>query len=232
MPVSGPREARPRTPDEVANLPPCPDVVRAAEEREITDVVHFTTVSGAVGVLAASAVKSRKRLPEEEYLEHVYQPNSAIRKDQAWLDYVNLSITRINDWMFDNSVRWHIKDDNPWVVLAFHPMLLGDPGVVFATTNNIYPACRRAEGLGGFLNLFADSVIGRTWPVTVLHDRAGKPPNWPTDRQAEVLYPGEVSCEYLRRIDVQREDTIDTMHGILGGLSLSVPVRHAPEVFE
>lgn len=232
MPASGSREARPRTPEEVANLPPCPDVARAAEERGITDVVHFTTVSGAVGVLAASAVKSRKRLPEEEYLEHVYQPNSAIRKDQAWLDYVNLSITRINDWMFDNSVRWHIKDDNPWVVLAFHPILLGDPGVVFATTNNIYPACRRAEGLGGFLNLFADSVIGRTWPVTVLHDRTGKPPNWPTDRQAEVLYPGEVSCEYLRRIDVQREDTIDTMHGILGGLSLSVPVRHAPEVFE
>ena len=120
------------------------------------------------------------------------------------------------------------KDDNPWVVLAFDPVLLGDPGVVFATTNNIYPACRRAEGLGGFQNLFADSVIGRTYPVTVRHDRTGKPANWPTDRQAEVLYPGEVPCKYLRRIDVQREDTIDTMHGILGGLGLSVSVRHAP----
>ena len=69
-------------------------------------------------------------------------------------------------------------------------------------------------------------------PVTVRHDRTGKPADWPTNRQAEVLYPGGVPCEYLRRIDVQREDTIDTMHGILGGLGLSVPVRHAPEVFE
>ena len=231
MPDSPLRPARPRTPDEVADLPPCPEVVRAAEERGIRDIVHFTTVSGAVGVLAAGSVKSRERLPQETYLEHVYRPNAAIRKDQEWLDYVNLSIARINDWMFDTSVRWHIRDENPWVVLAFDPRLLGDPGVVFATTNNIYPACRRAEGLEGFRNLFADSIVGRTWPTTVRHDRAGKPADWPTDRQAEVLYPGEVPCEYLRRIDVQREDTIDTMRGALAGLGLSVPVRHAPEVF-
>ena len=225
-------QARPRTPDEVEHLPPCPEVILAAEERGIRDVVHFTTVSGAVGVLAAGAVKSRKRLPEEEYLEHVYRPNAAIRKDREWLDYVNLSIARINDWMFGTSVRWHIKDENPWVVLAFDPKLLGDPGVVFATTNNIYPACRRAEGLDGFRNLFADSVVGRTWPRTERHNRADKPTDWPTDRQAEVLYPGEVPCKYLRRIYVQREDTIETMHGVLAGLGSSVSVRHAPKVFE
>ena len=192
MPDS-PSEARPRTPDEVAGLLPCPEIVRVAQERGISDVVHFTTVRGALGVLASHAVMSRRRLPEEQYLEHVYRPNSDIRKDQAWLDYVNLSISRINDWMFENSVRWHIKDDNPWVVLAFDPVLLGDPGVVFATTNNIYPACRRAEGLGGFQNLFADSVIGRTYPVTVRHDRTGKPANWPTDRQAGSALSGRGS---------------------------------------
>lgn len=108
MSDSPPPEARPRTPDELVDLLPRPEIVRAAEARGISDVVHFTTVSGAVGVLASRAVMSRKRLPEEEYLEHVYRPNSAIRKDQAWLDYVNLSITRINDWMFGTSVRWHI----------------------------------------------------------------------------------------------------------------------------
>ena len=225
-------QARPKTPDEVAHLPPCPEVILAAEERGIRDVVHFTTVSGAVGVLAAGAVKSRKRLPEEKYLEHVYRPNVPMRKDREWLDYVNLSIARINDWMFGTSVRWHIKDENPWVVLAFDPRLLGDPGVVFATTNNIYPECRRAEGLDGFRNLFADSVVGRTWPVTVRHNRADKPTDWPTDRQAEVLYPGEVPCKYLRRIYVQREDTIETMHGVLAGVGSSVSVRHAPKVFE
>ena len=232
MPASPLPQARPRTPDEVANLPPCPEVVLAAEKRGIRDVVHFTTVSGALGILAAGAVKSRKRLPEEKYLEHVYRPNTDTRKDPAWLDYVNLSIARINDWMFSTSVRWHIEDDNPWAVLAFDPRLLGNPGVVFATTNNIYPKCRRGEGLDGFASLFADSVVGRTSPVTKWHDRAGKSADWPTDRQAEVFCPGEVSCDYLQRIDVQREDTMDTMVGILAGLGLSVSVRHAPEVFE
>ena len=222
-------EARPRTPDEVARLPQRPEVVAAAAERGISDVVHFTTTSGAVGVLAARAVKSRARLPADQYLEHVYRPNAEFRKDQAWLDYVNLSISRINDWMFDASRRWHVADGNPWVVFSFASEILGHAGVVFATTNNIYPACRRGEGLAGFCRLFANSVHGR---YDRLHDRRGKEPAWPTDRQAEVLYPGELSCKYLQRIDVQQEETEDKIHGMLGGLRLNVPVRHAPEVFE
>ena len=142
---------------------------------------------------------------------------------------MNLSISRINDWMFDTSVKWHADEQNPWVVLAFDPTLLGDPGVVFATTNNIYPACRRAEGLEGFNGLFADSVCGRyNW----LHHRTGKQANWSTDRQAEVLYPGELPCTYLRRIDVQLGETEETIHGMLAALGLDVSVRHAPEVFE
>ena len=222
-------EARPRLPDELARLPQRPEVVAAAEERGASEVVHFTTTRGAVGVLAARAVQSRARLPEDKYLEHVYRPNAGIRKDEAWLDYVNLSISRINDWMFDASRRWHVADGNPWVVFSFASEILGHAGVVFATTNNIYPACRRAEGLAGFSRLFANSVVGR---YGVQHDRKGKKPAWPTDRQAEVLYPGKLSCEYLQRIDVQQEETVDSIHGMLGGLGLDVPVRHAPEVFE
>ena len=221
--------ARPRRAEEIDGLLGCPEVAAAAAERGITEVLHFTTVSGATGVLASQAVKSRARLPSDSYLEHVYQPNSAIRKDRAWLDYVNLSISRINDWMFDSSTRWHALDDNPWVVLALDPALLGDPGVVFVTTNNTYPACRRQEGLPGFEALFAAEVKGR---YGTLHTRADKQLDWPTDRQAEVLYPGEVPCSYLRRIDVQQPDVIDTICGTLGVLGMSIPVRHAPEVFE
>jgi hypothetical protein len=32
--------------------------------------LHFTTHGGAVGILASKAVKSRKLLPEDAYLEH------------------------------------------------------------------------------------------------------------------------------------------------------------------
>ena len=182
----------------------------------------------AVGVLASRAVKSRARLPSDKYLEHVYRPNAELRKDTAWLDYVNLSIQRINDWMFDTSTRWHAADRNPWVLLSFDVTVLSHPGVVFSTTNNIYPSCLRAEGIGGFSRLFDAQVEGR---YGRLHSREGKHPSWPTDRQAEVLYPGELSCEHLRRMDVQVAEAEDSVHGVLGAFDMNVPVHYAPEVF-
>ena len=229
MATSGPIEASPRTTDEVARLPLCPDVVAAATRRGVADVLHFTTVRSAIGVLAKGAVRSRHRLNDDQYLEHIYRPNAPFRKDDEWLDYVSLSIARINEWLFGfSSTRWHVKDNNPWVVMSFDPQILGHPGVVFATTNNIYPACRRAEGVDGFERLFSDPIYGR---YGRRYDRTDRRPDWPTDRQAEVLYPGEVSCAYLQRIDVQMEETIEKICGVLAGLQLTVPIRHAPEVF-
>ena len=204
------------------------EISRVAERLGVTKVVHFTTLRGCLGILASKAVKSRKRLPKEKYLVQVYSPNAAFRKDEDWLDYVNLSVERINDWMFESSKRWHAVRNNPWVVLSFHPRILGHSGVVFTTTNNIYPACRRAEGLAGFKAMFAPQVDGRYGEV---HDRSDKREAWTTDRQAEVLYPNELSCEHLLCIYVQCEESAEPIHGMLGGLQMSVDVRHAPEVF-
>ena len=221
--------AKPRSAAELESVSRCPEVIAAAERRGISQVVHFTTVKGAVGILATKAVKSRARLSEDLYLEHVYSPNALNRtKDEAWLDYVNLSVERINDWMFEKSKRWHVFSNNPWVVLSFHPRMLGHPGVVFTTTNNIYPACERAEGLIGFCRMFGDTVYGR---YGSLHDRVDKSAEWPTDRQAEVLYPGELSCDYLQRIDVQLEQSLDTIAAAADVLNVMVPIRHASEVF-
>lgn len=234
MPSEYPIAARPRAAEEIAGLPPCPEVAAAAKQRGVTQVVHFTDVQRAVGVLASGFVKSRALLPEEAYLEYVYEPNAQIRKDPAWLDYVNLSIERINDWMFSTSVRWHAAEGNPWVVLSFDPQILAHPGVVFTTTNNIYRDCLRSERLPGFSQMFASSVVGwEPWERRkIQHNRVGKSSAWPTDRQAEVLYPGELSCDFLQRIDVQTENGFDTVCGVLGGLNLSVPVRYAPEAFQ
>ena len=229
MPIGKHVEVWPKTANEIKSLPECPDVVVAAECRGITQVVHFTTVNGAIGILASNAVKSRLRLPKDRYIERIYKPNSLNRKDKLWLDYVNLSIEQINDWMFQHSEKWHAAEDNPWVVLSFHPRILAHPGVVFTTTNNIYPACMRAEGLAGFRRMFWNRIEGR---YGTLHNRTNKLDSWPTDRQAEVLYPGELPCVDLQRIDVQLEESVDTIHGILSGLGREISVRHAPEAFE
>lgn len=214
---------------EIGSLSTCPSVTTVAEQRGISQVVHFTTRSGAVGVLASGFLKSRARVRHDEYLEHVYRPNAKFRKDTAWIDYVNLSIERINDWMYQVSERWHAHEDNPWVVLSFSPIVLSHPGVVFTTTNNIYTSCKREEGLNGFNRMFADTYrhYDGSW-----HDRTDKLPSWPTHRQAEVLYPGQVSCDHLQRIYVQQEQSQEDIEGAVGGLQMSIPVRLAPEVFE
>ena len=222
-------QANPRKPEQIASLRDQPKVLEAAKRKGVKDVLHFTTIRGAIGVLAACAVKSRIRLTNDKYLEHVYKANVQYRKDNDWLDYVNLSIERINDWMFDTSTRWHPLDDNPWVVLSFGPEILAHSGVVFTTTNNIYPSCRRQEGLCGFLQMFAETVYGRHDQP---HNRTNKQLEWPTDRQAEVLYPSELSIDYLQRIDVQMEESVDTIRAAQDVLYLSVPVHHAPKVFE
>lgn len=77
--------------------------------------------------------------------------------------------------------------------------------------------------------MFANQVVGRYGKV---HGRDCKQQAWPMDRQAEVLYPKQLSCEHLLCIYVQCEDSADRIHGILGGLQMSVEVRHSPEVFE
>lgn len=222
-------QARPRTTEEIKLLPDCPEIAVAAERRGITQVVHFTTVSGAIGILASNAVKSRARLPKDKYLKYVYKPNAPYRKDEQWLDYVNLSTERINAWMFQHSEKWHVTENNPWVVLSFHPRILAHPGVVFTTTNNIYTTCRRAEGLEGFCCMFADSICNYDG---TLYNRTDMLAAWPTDRQAEILYPGELPISHLQRIDVQKDQSLETLDGALPEFDTSVPIRHAPEVFQ
>ena len=222
--------------EDIDKLSDFPEVVAAASRRGVKRVVHFTTMSGAIGILASGEVKSREHLPEDKYLEHVYRPNADQRKDPAWTGYVNLSIERINGWMFSASNRWHPEDVGSWVLLSFDPQILGHPGVVFTTTNNIYPSCRRAEGVDGFNAMFANMVKGR---YDETHDRTGKKNSWPTDRQAEVLYPRGLSCEYLQQISVQEEEKMDTIQAALQTLHSSsknldpdLCVRHAPEEFQ
>ena len=222
--------AWPRDPEQIRVLRSCPEILDLARARRICNIVHFTTSRGALGILSRRAVLSRKRLPAEAYLEHVYRPNASVRKDIDWLDYISLSISRINDWMFEASRRWHVAEGVSWVVMSFTPEILAHPGVVFATTNNIYPARLRAEGTSGLEQMFASQVAGRYAGIKIR--QAGCPANWTTDRQAEVLYPGEISLAHLQRIDVQTESCHDDVEGMLGALNLDVPVRFAPHFFE
>lgn len=209
-------------------------VIAYAASRGISEILHFTTNRGLLGVFATGEVLSRHRLPEEKYVEHIYLANCASRfKDVDWVDYVNLSISRVNKHMLGSSEGWHEKDSVWWAVLGFDPTLLGHPGVYFTTTNNIYTNCvKRGTGVAGLNALFANSV---EWGYRgSKRYRTSTTPNYhTTDPQAEVLYPGRVPIEWLRRIYVRDEDHIDHITGLFSVFNLApVPVEHNPEVFQ
>ncbi len=178
----------------------------------ITRVFHFTTTSGLLGILATWTVKSRARLPKDKYLEFIYKPNCEIRRDPDWLDYVNLSNQRINAIFFDICAnRWHT--DKEWCILSFAPEILTHKGVVFATTNNSYAGVRRGTGTSGLMALYA-AKMGQCHSWDSGFERpSGLAPNLPTCPQAEVLYPSELSLDFLNRIFLSADEQTDVLTG-------------------
>jgi hypothetical protein len=179
-------------------------VADVVKRHEITELLHFTTNCGVLGMFAAGAVLSRKGLPEAEYLEHVYKPNSAVRKDPDWIDYVSLSISRVNTRFFGQSQNWHRATDTWWAIVSLDPCILSDEGVVFVTTNNIFPSRQRGKGEAGLERLFAPEVPGYYGAVS--RRTESTPLAWTTDVAAEVLYPQKISTDYLRRVYVVNDD--------------------------
>lgn len=183
-------------------------------ERGIDNVLHFSTNRGLTGILASGAVKPRSRLEDDQYLEFIFEPNAEFRKDRAWLDFVNLSLGAINASFFEVCAnKWHAGRNIFWVVLAFPPEILLHPGVHFATTNNIYTGVARGAGSSGFEALFAPEVV--RWTGTRVRRPRGLPAHLPTDEQAEVLYPGDLSTVLLRTIFVPTVEAHDLVSGQL-----------------
>lgn len=201
-------------------------------QRKITEILHFTTNEGLLGILYSRAVKSRKRLPQEKQLEFIYKPNAVFRKDSDWLDYINLSISQINYQFFEvSATRWHRERNIWWCVLSFNPVILSHPGVWFATTNNKYTGVRRATGVNGLQALFADRIS--QWAGKIVRRDSGLHVNFPTCRQAEVLYPGELSTEYLQRVYVATGEDHDDICGQCAGVCHpDIEVHVLPEIFK
>jgi hypothetical protein len=204
--------------------------------RGITEVLHFTTNRGLLGIAAKQAVLSRDLLDSDDYLEHIGDPVWTSRwKDADWTGYVNMSISHVSYRMFAVSRRNKSgQKDAWWPVLSFDPEIMSHEGVVFATTNNSYEdTVRRGVGVEGLEALFGPAI---PWGYhgTVSHRRNGSPDSWTTNDQAEVLYPGQLGLDHLQAVYVESDDLIDDASTILGmweGTS-RVPVSCKPEVYK
>lgn len=195
------------------------------DERGISEVLHFTTNRGATGVLHNRFLMARPRLDADKYLRHVLQLNWENRpevdaffdKSENWINFVNLSVSEINARLFRLSRDRHTASGLWWCILGFDPEIMTHDGVWFATTNNGYDACIRGNGQQGLHALFTPRVQrkarGRYGPWSI--SRGGRSAELPTCEQAEVLYPDQLSLEYLRKIYVVEDEHHDMIAGLL-----------------
>jgi hypothetical protein len=204
-----------------------------AESNGISEILHFTTSTGFLGICASQLVLSRKRLPENQYVEHIYRPNTPIVRDVEHIDYVNLSITQINSRLFNFSAnKWHKHERLFWCILSFSPEILNHDGVIFVSTNNMYGRAQRDCGLEGLCALF-DEPIPHGYSMPHCRRYEGMPANHTTCRQAEVLYPGELPIKYLEKVYVKNNDdraAIKSYAKVCG--TFSGPVEIRPDLFE
>lgn len=170
-------------------------------QKNIAEIVHFTTNKGLLGTFLTGALLPRSMLAEHDLLEFILKYNAARRTDDEWFGRNSLSVNEINDRFWDIQSRKH--GDIWWCILSFDPVILEHDDVWFATTNNAYPGVKRAKGLEGLERIYADEIEhGWNWPK---HTRKGVRECDPTCRQAEVLYPGPLPSKYLRKIYVATE---------------------------
>ncbi len=200
-------------------------IAEEIEERGISEILHFTTNRGVTGILHNRHLMARPYLNTDQYLRHVLQLNWEDRpeerpyfdKSENWINFVNLSISEINECLFRLSKRRHQAAGLWWCILSFDPEIMTHDGVRFATTNNGYDACVRGSGQLGLQALFAPRVQRKVngpygpWSVS----RSGRSTELPTCEQAEVLYPDQLSLEYLRKIYVVEDEHHDMIAGLL-----------------
>jgi len=202
-------------------------------QREIESLFHFTTNKGCLGVLATGSLKARSLLAEDKALAHILQMNAMDRsRDARWHGYVNLSISRINSSFFRVcSDKWHQDKDFWWCALELSAELMTHDGVYFTTTNNMYSGVNRCQGSRGLEALFSTPIVH--WGNNKVNRPAGLAPRFTTCEQAEVLYPEQISTDYIKAIYVREAEHCDEVAGQISGVfHRNVDIILRPEIFE
>lgn len=188
-------------------------IIQFIEKNEISEVLHFTTHNGLIGILDSQMLKPRSRLSENKRLEHILQLNTPKLLDPDWEQFINLSISRINSHLFNiASSNWH--QHASWRILSFSPDILSHEEVMFTTTNNIYTGVERNEGLQGLEKLYEPSILrwqnNRIFRSPLIHS------SFPTCEQAEVMYPKDLPTAFLKKIYVAKEEDLMAVEASFG----------------
>lgn len=198
-------------------------IAKFIRDRDISEVVHFTTHEGILGILDVGSILPNSELIKEKRLEFIVKLNTEYRKDPQFASYNSISITEPNRKFFGYSRRLHAGGQNLWwCVLALSPVIMEHSGVLFCSGNNTWPRTARKSGLAGLAAMFDDPVPG-TYSSWVRRS-PGHPKNVPTSREAEFLYPGRIPLlQFLLRVYFETEDHADEFVAYANTLGVVLP---------
>lgn len=174
-------------------------VAARARARGVSEIRHYTSERGVMGSIMRGRLLSRDRVEGDPDLAFIFE-GVWERRDPEWVDHISMSVSQINVDLYQSSRKRF--PDYWWAVMAFDVAMLDAPDVVFTTTNNVYDdVCRRAPGIAGFEDMFADEVpFG--YHGSVKYRPASRAAHLTTDRAAEVLFPGEVTLDSMQALYV------------------------------
>lgn len=101
-----------------------------------------------------------------------------------------------------------------WVVLSLRPDIAADPGVLFATGNMAYDGMVPSSGSAAWEGLFADRAFSGFGKYTLR--RSSLHAKYPTDSQAEVLYPRSLPISVVQRIYVETDSDAARADSVVG----------------
>jgi len=172
-----------------------------AAQRGITRLCHFTPSRNLVHIASdTTGILATAKLEESE--RRVYTPTDLQRYDNHE-GYICCSVEYPNAWYW---ARAQEKETlfRDWVILFIKPDHLWMPGTRFCSRNAAADCGRgAAEGYKAFTGMYASEVAGAQGRVFTR--TSGQLKCCPTDEQAEVLVPDQISAEDVIAIGVRDE---------------------------
>ncbi len=194
-----------------------------ARERGISRLVHFTPLNNLLGIMNLRGILARRKIEEyarvmnDDFLLDYISYNDSHRFDKR-VDCINLSIEHINHLLFRRFREKFLECDN-WCVIEIDPICLEKDGVIFTTGNAASSYVRThgtQSGLSGLQALYADSVVsGAVYNLHMETRSASLSPAYPTNQQAEVLFPEEIPIPLIKALVFENDQKRTLAHAAL-----------------
>jgi hypothetical protein len=206
-------------------------IAEQAARRGVTRLCHLTPLRNLLHIATDGALRSTKELDEDERAE--FDQQDLLRLDRH-PDHICCSVQYPNIWY----LRRKRRDATPmqklfpdWVCLLINPSYLSCKQTLLCHRNAAAGSgSYLAMGPQAFAAIYADPVTGSYGPIT----RELKPPNCPTDDQAEVLIPKRIRLEHANNVVIATDEQARRTYAALE--LIGAPVRElawtiAPEFF-